>query len=198
MGTQRLVVARRAAAAVVLALLSAPALAQGPEAEPLEPVFSSLAETWAAERVPEPAVFGPGGSIGSLFSARTFAGSRRFSIEAAQGHSLPGVRLRGRGQRDDGVNWVFARPLDGFSTGFDQFGNPAVGTIDIRDQARNYVKQKLISEILSKTAFGRGLSVFIDSGKTGLDPERSRLLPFISPKVNAREGKAALTLTWKF
>ena len=95
-------------------------------------------------------------------------------------------------RQDDGQNWVFSRPVDGLA-------GPTIGQVDIRDQARNYVKQRLVSEILSKTALGRGLSVFVDTGKTEIDPSRSRLLPYISPKVSAREGgKAAITFTWKF
>ena len=129
--------------------------------------------------------------IVELFSVRSFAVPHRFSIVEGARVDRPNLR-REEHQRDDGQNWVFSRPVDGLT-------GPTIGQVDIRDQARNYVKQRLVSEILSKTAFGRGLSVFVDTGKTEIDPTRSRLLPFISPKVSAREGgRAAITFTWKF
>jgi hypothetical protein len=147
--------------------------------------------------VPDPAAFDrPGVSINELFSARSFAGERQISFAAGPRFERPA--LRAGAHHADATNWVFERPLDGFANGFDAFGNPAIGPVDVRGEARNYVRQKIVSEILSRTAFGRGLSVFIDTGKTGPDDTRPRLLPFISPKVDAREGKAALTLTWKF
>jgi hypothetical protein len=130
-------------------------------------------------------------AIVELFSVRSFAVPRKFSIADDARVDRPDVRPEER-RRDDGQTWVFANPVDGLA-------GPTIGQVDIRDQARNYVKQRIVSEILSKTAFGRGLSVFVDTGKDGVDPTRSRLLPFISPKVSAREGgRAAITFTWKF
>lgn len=86
------------------------------------------------------------------------------------------------------------------------FGNATSGQRDIRDQARSYVKQKLLLEILSRSALGRGLSKFIDPGEapfgatdtSGQRIDRSRLLPFISPKLDVGDRKVAVSLIWKF
>ena len=97
----------------------------------------------------------------------------------------------------DGASAPEFRP----STAFPGTQNPqTIGpVVDIRDQARAYVKQRLVTEILSRSAFGRSLSVFIDTGSATLAPDRSKLLPFISPKFKASEGgKVALQFTWKF
>lgn len=129
-------------------------------------------------------------AITELFSVRSFAVPHRFKVEDVRVDG-PNVRSEDR-QQNDGQTWVFSGPLNGLT-------GPTIGQVDIRDQARNYVKQRIVSEILSKTALGRGLSVFVDTGKDGVDPTRSRLLPFISPKVSARDGgRAAITFTWKF
>jgi hypothetical protein len=199
MGTQRSVASKRGAVAcLAFALSLAPqaALAQSAKTVPFETAFSNFARTWATEHVPDPQAFDRPLPIAQLFSARALATRSRIAL--ADGPRLVGASRRAGAASDDGTNWVLARPLDGFANGFDAFGNPAVGPVDVRGQARNYVRQRIVTEILSKTALGRSLSVFVDTGRAGQDPDRSRLLPFISPKVNAREGKAAITLTWKF
>ena len=113
--------------------------------------------------------------IVKLFSAKSSVAPRQFSIVEAARIDRPRPRTEA------------SRPTT------------TINPVDIRNQARNYVKQRILSEILSRTALGRGLSVFVDTGKTGIDPTRSRLLPFISPKVSARDGgRAAITFTWKF
>lgn len=185
---------------VCLVLLCAPAVAYGQERgprpdEPFSAAFPNVMKTLFRERVPDAAPDASLGSVTRLFSARSYAAPRRIAFS--------GVRIdrqasRVAGRRDDGTNWVFGRPLDGFLTGFDQFGNPAVGQVDFRGEARNFVRQKIVTEILSRTALGRSLSVLVDTGKTGPQEGRSRFVPYVSPKVNAREGKAAITLTWKF
>ena len=128
--------------------------------------------------------------IVELFSVRSFAMPHRFKVEDVRVDG-PSRRSEVRHQ-NDGQTWVFSGPLDGLA-------GPTIGQVDIRDQARNYVKQRIVTEILSKTALGRGLGVFVDTGRSTIDPTRSRLLPFISPKVSARDGgRAAITFTWKF
>jgi hypothetical protein len=185
---------------VCLAAFGAPALAhaqQNDQDQPFAAAFAGVVRTWVETRVPDPHAFdGPPASVTSLFSARSFDDSRRISVAAGPRFDRPGPR--GPSGGDDGVNWVFGRPIDGFSNGFDQFGNPSVGPVDIRGEARAFVRQKIVTEILSRTALGRGLGVLVDTGSTGPVDGRSRLIPFLSPKVNAREGKAAITLTWKF
>lgn len=202
MGTQQSILARRVAAAgLVLVLAQMLALAQDKGRVPFESAFSSFARTWATKHVPDPNAFSQSSNpIGELFSAKSLFQTRRLAIATNGRLDRPAFRLNAKQQRnaDDGTNWAFGRPIDGFSSGFDAFGNPTIGPADVQAQARNYVKQRIINEILSKTAFGRSLAVFVDSGKSGLDPSRSRLLPFISPKVNLGEGKVAMTVTWKF
>lgn len=201
MGTQQSILARRVAAAgLVLVLAQMLALAQDKGRVPFESAFSSFARTWATKHVPDPSAFShTNTSLGELFSAKSIFQTRRLAIATTGRLDRPVFRLNAKQQRnDDGTNWAFGRPLDGFSSGFDAFGNPTIGPADVQAQARNYVKQRIINEILSKTAFGRSLAVFVDSGRHGLDPNRSRLLPFISPKVNLGEGKVAMTVTWKF
>jgi len=163
---------------------------------PFASAFSKIVETWTETNVPAPAnVDGSMDAVTRLFSARAFAAPGHIAVANGLRLDRPAAQA---GRRSDGTNWVLARPIDGFANGFDQFGNPAVGPVDLRGEARNFVRQKIVTEILSRTALGRGLSVLIDTGKVGPQEGRSRLLPFVSPKLNAREGKAAITLTWKF
>lgn len=90
-----------------------------------------------------------------------------------------------------------------FPFGLGSLEDPANRQVDIRRHARNLVKQRIVKEILSRTAFGRGLGLLIDTGAPaaggpeGLDT-RSKMLPYVSPNVDASEGKVELRLTWKF
>src|SRR4029079_19095072 len=75
--------------------------------------------------------------IVELFSVRSFAVPHRFSIEEDVRVDRRDFKAEDR-RHDDGQNGVFSRPIDGLA-------GPTIGQVDIRDQARNYVKQRLVS-----------------------------------------------------
>ena len=170
--------ARRLAAALVVAVTSSAALAQEPSSgerrKAVDAAFSQIGQSWLRETVP---------SADALRDQ-----SRAFSADYGR---PPERRAR------DGSPTPQFRPNTSFPGTQDRLGAEPV--VDIRDQARAYVKQRLVTEILSRSAFGRSLGVFIDTGSTAISPDRSKLLPFISPKFKASEGgKLALQFTWKF
>jgi hypothetical protein len=117
-----------------------------------------------------------------------------------QGPAL-GPRAARRAAREGGFASAFAPSLP-FAEILDPVGQQQKQ--DIRDRARNYIKQQIVKEILSKTAFTRGLGKLIDTGETVTDADgieraaRSKMLPYVSPRVDAGEGKVELRLTWKF
>jgi hypothetical protein len=137
-------------------------------------------------------------SVDELFSARSLMRPIRITAADLAAAGTPVFRLsRKRNEaRAVGLAGAFApvSPLD------DLLGDPTGQQQDIRDRARNYVKQQIVKEILSRSAVGRGLSLFIDTGEQTVRDAgtRSKLLPYISPRVDAGEGKIELQLTWKF
>jgi hypothetical protein len=138
-------------------------------------------------------------SVDELFSARSLMRPIRITAADLAATGTPVFRLsrkrnEARAVGLSGAAFAPVSPLD------DLLGDPTGQQQDIRDRARNYVKQQIVKEILSRSAVGRGLSLFIDTGEQTLRDAgtRSRLLPFISPRVDAGEGKIELQLTWKF
>ncbi|HQR40030.1 MAG TPA: hypothetical protein PLF26_16720 [Blastocatellia bacterium] len=187
-------------ALAIVVTASVVALAQEPHGSrtaPFDTAFRGFERSWIDARVPQwqPSATGPQ-SFGVY--SRVYSGQRHIELSSMQ----PGGRAMGPfGQQRarSSTEWQLpVRPADGFANGFDSFGNPAIGPVDIQAQARMYLKQRLVSELLSKTALGRSLGIFIDSGDRSLFDKRSRLIPFISPKVNARSGQASVGLVWKF
>jgi hypothetical protein len=170
--------ARCLAATLAVVVASSAALAQEPatgeQEKPVDAAFTRIGQDWLRERLPD---------------AEALRGQKQsFSSEYVQ---------RPRRRSGDGERAPEFRPTTPFPGTQDQLGVTPV--VDIRDQARAYIKQRLVSEILSRSALGRGLSVFIDTGSNTFSPERSKMLPFISPKFKASEGgKVALQFTWKF
>jgi hypothetical protein len=194
----------RIALALVLVLVPIAASAQQ-SAEPKAPfdsVFSKFAKSWAESTVPDPSAFARPNPLAELTSSRSFFTQRRFSIGAATRIDRPAFRM---GQRQHGgsvARWDFD-PVQAslFGNILDPSRAGETGPVDVRRQARAYLKQQIVQNILGRSAFGRGLGLFIDTGVPA-DHEsltnRSRLLPFLSPEFDAREQKAAMTLIWKF
>ena len=196
-------VRRALGAGLVVALAAAAAAAQegARPAPPLEAAFSQFARTWVERTVPDPNVFARKdrdpdfASVGSLFAAR------RFSFAPTTRVDRPAFRL-GRRQQGSVAAWEFD-PVQAslFGNVLDPKRAGQTGPVDVRAQARLYLKQQIVQNILGRSAFGRGLSLFIDTGAPTFDPNRttrSRLLPYLSPEVEVAERKAAMTFVWKF
>lgn len=137
--------------------------------------------------------------VEELFSARSLMRPIRITAADLAATGTPVFRLSRKRNEARAVGlagsaYAPVSPLD------DLLGDPTGQQEDIRDRARNYVKQQIVKEILSRSALGRGLSVFIDTGEQALPDTstRSKMLPYISPRVDAGEGKVELRLTWKF
>jgi len=201
MGNQHPPVLLQSAILLCIVLLSAAtAIAQEPTAKsaaPLDSAFKGFERSWIVGRVP---AWKPSGQVASTQGvySRAYSGTRRVEAEAMGSDDKSFSFLPTR-KNQASNQWILAqRPVDGFANGFDAFGNPAIGPVDIQAQARTYLKQRLISEVLSKTAFGRSLSLFIDSGDHRTLDKRSMLIPYVSPKLNASAGKASVSLIWKF
>lgn len=192
--------------ALALALVLVPAAASAQESArskaPFDSVFSKVAERWAKSTVPDPQSFARANPLAELTSARSFLTQRRFTIGAATRIDRPAFRLGQRQQGGAVARWDFD-PVQAslFGNILDPNRVGQTGPVDVRRQARLYLKQQIVQNILGRSAFGRGLGLFIDTGVHANDPSmtnRSRLLPFLSPEVNVRERKAAMTLIWKF
>lgn len=186
-------------AAVLLVVLAAIATAQTPRDNtrvPFESAFQGFERTWVDSHVPAWRPARPAGqSFGAFVGA--FSGQRRIDVSSMGAMDRSVLDLRPR--KTQQTSWQFSRQTpDGFANGFDAFGNPAIGPVDVQAQARIYLKQQLITQILSRTSLGRSLGIFIDTGDRPAFDTRSRLIPFVSPKVNAKAGKAGLSLVWKF
>ena len=192
--------------ALALALVLVPVTASAQErAEPKAPfdsVFSKFAKSWAESTVPDPGAFARPNPLAELTSARSFFTQRRFSLVSATRIDRPAFRMGQRQQSGTVARWDFD-PVQAslFGNLLDPDRAGQTGPVDIRRQARLYLKQQIVQNILGRSAFGRGLSLFIDTGVNANDPSltnRSRLLPFLSPEVDVAERKAAMTLIWKF
>ena len=196
--------ARALAAGLVAVLVPVAAAAQeGPEPKaPLEAAFSKVARSWLERTVPDPQAFArPDRGADFAATASLFA-QRRPTFTNVGRLDRSSFRL-GRRQKDGAAPaWEFD-PVR--ASLFGQILDPKqagrTGPVDIRAQARAYLKQQIVQNILGRSAFGRGLSLFIDTGAPTWDPNqttRSRLLPYLSPEFDAAERKAALTFVWKF
>jgi hypothetical protein len=196
--------ARALAAGLVAVLVPVAATAQEnaePKA-PLEAAFSKIARSWLERTVPDPQVFARPERAADFTAAASLFAQRRPTFASVGRLDRQSFRLGRRQKEGAAAAWefdpvrasLFGNILDPKLTG-------RTGPVDIRAQARAYLRQQIVQNILGRSAFGRGLSLFIDTGQPTWDPNqttRSRLLPYLSPEVDIAEGKAALTFIWKF
>ena len=191
---------------LVLALALVPIAASAQESAesktPFDSAFSKFAKSWAESTVPDPNAFSRANPLAELTSARAFFTQRRFTIGGATRIDRPAFRMGQRQQGGAVARWDFD-PVQAslFGNILDPNRAGETGPVDVRRQARTYLKQQIVQNILGRSAVGRGLGLFIDTGVNANDPSvvnRSRLLPFLSPEVDVGERKAAMTLIWKF
>ena len=197
---------KRGRFALALALALVPVAASAQESTgsmaPFDSVFSKIAKSWAESTVPDPNAFSRPSPLAEVTSTRSFFTQRRFTIGSATRIDRPAFRMGQRQQSGTVARWDFD-PVQAslFGNLLDPDRAGQTGPVDIRRQARLYLKQQIVQNVLGRSAFGRGLSLFIDTGVNANDPSltnRSRLLPFLSPEVDVAERKAAMTLIWKF
>lgn len=157
--------------------------------KPLDAMFSDLGRDWLDRQVPDPNAFGrPTDPIVRLLSARSFVAPRHIEVAGAVPVFRPTRRRVRRAESYSETPWI-ANPF--------QLQDPTDPnqTVDVRRQMRAYLREQIVTNILSKTPFGRTLSVFIDSKQEN----RSRMIPFISPQFDAKDGgKVGVSLVWKF